>query len=143
MGKLDKVLEVATPIAKEAAKGTAKLTGKGLKIAGKGIKKAGETAIDSYKDNKEERVQELIDEIKECYPGCALFSAYDVSVFNRDKLNNMGGNVSNYDLNNHIVVFFDESNIMKFKIVEVYDSIFRRSTLFSSTEVVNTLNNIT
>ena len=130
MGKLDKVLNVAAPVAKEAAKGTAKLTGKGIKMAGKGIKKAGDTAIDSYKDSKEEKVQNRIDELKEMYPGCAVLSAYEASMFNNKKLNLMGANISSFDLDKNIIVLFDESNRLQFKIIEIYDSIIRRSNIY-------------
>ena len=84
------------------AKETAKLTGKGLKLAGKGIKKAGTKAIDSYKDNKEDKVHEYIAELKERYPGCLIFVAYEVSLFNMDKLNSMGANVSAIDFDKNI-----------------------------------------
>lgn len=128
MSKLDKVLETAAPVAKE----TAKLTGKGLKLAGKGIKKAGTKAIDSYKDNKEDKVHEYIAELKERYPGCLIFVAYEVSLFNMDKLNSMGANVSAIDFDKNIIVIFNESNSLQYRVIETYDSLFRRSSLFNN-----------
>ena len=132
MGKLDTILDAATPVAKEAAKESVKLTGKGLKHVGKGLKTAGEKVIDSHNESKEEKVRNRIDELKVLYPGCSVFLAYEASIFNRGKLNLIGANISDFDLENTVIVFFDEANRLQFKIIEVYDSIFRRSSLFNA-----------
>lgn len=128
MSKLDKVLEAAAPVAKE----TAMITGKGLGLAGKEIKRAGTKVINSYKDKREDIVHERITELKEIYPDCMIFVAYEVSLFNMDKLNSMGANVSASDFDKNIIIIFNELNSVQYRIIETYDSIFRRSSLFNN-----------
>lgn len=91
MSKLDKVLEITAPVAKETAKETAKLAGKGMKLAGKGIKEAGEKAVTNYKEKKEDQIETRFEELKEQYPGGIVFRAFDAtSSFDGRKLSKLG-----------------------------------------------------
>ena len=132
MGKLDKVLEVATPVAKEAAKGTAKLTGKGLMLAGKGIKEAGSKAVTNYKENKAEQIDNRFEELKQQYVDGIVFRSYNVeSCFDEKKLNNLGLQkyakpVSSLNISKLAKVIVDPENEVQYRIYGDYYADLKR-----------------
>lgn len=132
MPKLDKVLEVATPIAKETAKETAKLTGKGLKIAGKGIKTAGKKAVINYKEKKEDQIVTRFEELKEQYPGGIVFRAFDAtSSFDGKKLSKLG--LEKYakadkllNISKLSMVIVDQDNEVQYRLYGDFDAQVKR-----------------
>lgn len=132
MGKLDKIIDIATPLAKDAAIETAKLTGKGLKLAGRGIKEAGSKAVANYKENKAEQINSRYEEMKEQYADGIVFRSYDVtSCSDGKKLADLGlkkyaKDVYGLNLSKLAKVIVNQDNEVHYRIYGDYDAEIKR-----------------
>jgi len=129
MGKLDKVLEVATPIAKEAAKETAKLTGKGLKAAGKGIKEAGGKAVANYKETKRDQMEGKIAELNEKFSAGTVLCAFNTGTsWDIKKVNKLGIGIysKNAEMSKLAKILIDDNNELCYKAYGDYENTIKR-----------------
>ena len=137
MDKLEKVIEVTKPIAKEAAKKAAPVISDAAKKSvpviagaakktGKATVKAGSAVIDGYKRKREEKDQALIEEFKQRYPQCQIL----LSKFDPD--NKMGyRKMINWDCAYEI---YDEYHTPQYRIIGNLESEFaqRRLKLYNN-----------
>ena len=147
MGKLDKVLETTAPVAKAAAKGSAKLTGKGLVLAGKGIKVAGGKALDNYKEQKVNQIDNRFQELAEQYPGGVVFSVYNPEhVGDRKKLISLG--LKHYakdpyvfNLSRVAKVIVDQNNNVQYTLHGKYHTELKRVfTVYAQGKIIGIVN---
>ena len=129
MGKLDKVLDVATPIAKEAAKETAKLTGKGIKLAGKGIKEAGSKAVANYKETKRDQLEEKLSALNEKFSEGIVLCAFDTgSPWDKKKVDKLGIGIyaENAKVAKLAKILVDDNNELHYKAYGDYENTIKR-----------------